>query len=112
MSKIPSQLLKGALEGAILMVIAKGDVYGYALQNKLEALGFGEITEGTIYPLLLKLEKKGEIRGERRASASGPNRKYYRLTTLGEQSLNDFSVSWQQLASAMERLGGSNDESK
>lgn len=53
-----SQMLKGILEGAILRIIQQGDIYGYGLHEKLGTLGFGNIPEGTIYPLLLKLQKK------------------------------------------------------
>ena len=56
---IPSQMLKGTLEGCILTVIGQGEVYGYEISQKLERYGFGKIAEGTIYPLLLRLEKNG-----------------------------------------------------
>ena len=50
-----SQMLKGILEGAILQIIQQGDIYGYGLHEQLGALGFGDIPEGTIYPLLQTL---------------------------------------------------------
>ena len=53
---IPSQLLKGTLEGCILAVIRKKPTYGYEIAQQLAAYGFGRIAEGTIYPLLLRLE--------------------------------------------------------
>lgn len=56
-----SQMLKGILEGAILQIIQQGDIYGYGLHEKLGALGFGDIPEGTIYPLLLKLQKINQL---------------------------------------------------
>ena len=55
---IPSQMLKGTLEGCILTVIGQGEVYGYEISQKLERYGFGKIAEGTIYPLLLSPRKK------------------------------------------------------
>lgn len=54
---IPSQMLKGTLEGCILAIISKNETYGYEISKQLETYGFGEIAEGTIYPLLLRLEK-------------------------------------------------------
>ena len=48
-----SQMLKGILEGAILRIIQQGDIYGYGLHEKLGTLGFGNIPEGTLYPILL-----------------------------------------------------------
>ncbi len=67
-----SQMLKGILEGAILRIIQQGDIYGYGLHEKLGTLGFGNIPEGTIYPLLLKLQKNKLIVGVRRPTGNGP----------------------------------------
>ena len=53
---IPSQMLKGTLEGCILAVIGEQETYGYEISQQLERYGFGKIAEGTIYPLLLRLE--------------------------------------------------------
>lgn len=110
MTKIPSQMLKGVLEFAILKVIADGPTYGYALQTRLSALGFGTVTEGTIYPLLLKLQRSGQVTAERRPSDSGPARKYYSLTADGVQALTDFAPAWRQLVVAMRDLGLGVDE--
>ena len=59
---IPSQLLKGTLEGCVLAVIRQAPAYGYEIAQKLAAYGFGQIAEGTIYPLLLRLERNGAVR--------------------------------------------------
>ena len=56
---IPSQMLKGTLEGCILKVISHKETYGYEISEKLKEYGFFDISEGTIYPLLLRLEKNG-----------------------------------------------------
>ncbi|MEG0520818.1 MAG: PadR family transcriptional regulator, partial [Erysipelotrichaceae bacterium] len=58
---IPSQMLKGILEGCILSIIAQEETYGYEISEKLKAIGFGEISEGTIYPMLLRLTKNEYI---------------------------------------------------
>lgn len=99
-----SQMLKGILEGAILRIIQQGDIYGYGLHEKLGTLGFGNIPEGTIYPLLLKLQKNKLIVGVRRPTGNGPDRKYYHLTDAGQDALADFQQQWQQLAQAMAQL--------
>ena len=54
---IPTQMLKGTLEGCILKVISKNETYGYEISEALKDYGFSNISEGTIYPLLLRLEK-------------------------------------------------------
>ena len=106
-----SQMLKGILEGAILRIIQQGDIYGYGLLEKLGTLGFGNIPEGTIYPLLLKLQKNKLIVGVRRPTGNGPDRKYYHLTDAGQDALADFQQQWQQLAQAMAQLNQGGTES-
>lgn len=104
MTKISSQLLKGVLENAILMIIARGETYGYALIQQLAEAGFGSIPEGTVYPLLLKLQRNGLITAERHASTTGPDRKYYQLTSAGHEQVMAFLPEWQQLVEAMMTL--------
>lgn len=107
MRKLPSQLLKGSLEGALLQVIANQECHPYEIHQALVEAGFGEIADGTIYPLLLKLERAKQIKGEKRASPSGgPPRKYYHLLPDGELALTEFKTDWAQLDAAMHRLGG------
>ena len=74
---IPSQMLKGTLEGCIMAIISRQPTYGYEIAEQLKNYGFGQIAEGTIYPLLLRLEKNGLANAEYRASEIGPKRKYY-----------------------------------
>ena len=93
-----SQLLKGILDGCVLAVIAKAPVYGYELSKKLQDLGLGDVSEGTIYPVLLRLQKQALIVGEIKPSESGPNRKYYSLTPEGIDALQMISLEWQQLS--------------
>ena len=101
---IPSQLLKGTLEGCVLAVIRQAPAYGYEIAQKLAAYGFGQIAEGTIYPLLLRLERYGAVRPELRPSALGPSRKYYALTEAGERALEEFIASYAELSRAVDRL--------
>ena len=101
---IPSQLLKGTLEGCILAAIRQRPTYGYEIAQTLAACGFGQIAEGTIYPLLLRLEKNGAVRSETRPSPLGPSRKYYSLTETGERALEDFMASYAELSRAVDRL--------
>ena len=58
---IPSQMLKGMLEGCILEIINKQETYAYEISEKLSKYGFGEISEGTIYPIILRLQKNEMI---------------------------------------------------
>lgn len=101
---LKSQLLKGVLDGCILAVIEKEPVYGYELSKKLQDAGLLDVSEGTIYPVLLRLQKNGYIRGEMRPSESGPNRKYYFLTQVGEEALNVIAEEWEKIATPVQTL--------
>lgn len=108
---IPSQMLKGTLEGCILAIISRRETYGYEIAETLEGYGFGRIAEGTIYPLLLRLERNGLVRTEYRASELGPKRKYYSLSDAGRGELSSFIRSYRELESAVgSLLGGENNE--
>ena len=109
---IPSQLLKGTLEGCILAAIRQRPTYGYEIAQTLAASGFGQIAEGTIYPLLPRLEKNGAVRAETRPSPLGPSRKYYSLTQAGEQALADFMASYAELSRAVDRLLAKTEEER
>lgn len=101
---IPSQMLKGLLEGAILEIIRQEETYAYEISRKLEAYGFGDISEGTIYPIILRLQSNKCIHGEQKPSPQGPKRKYYRLTPIGFEQLNDFKNNWSLLSNALDQL--------
>lgn len=101
---IPSQMLKGTLEGCILAVISKDEIYGYEISRQLGEYGFGSIAEGTIYPLLLRLEKNGLVTAVYRQSELGPKRKYCSLTDKGRTELEQFAENYRELSSAVERL--------
>ena len=98
-----TQLLKGVLEGCILAVIKREEVYGYELSLKLQNYGL-EVSEGSIYPVLLRLQKEKLIKGEMRKSPSGPNRKYYFITEKGLEALEDFQSNWEEIKAPVERL--------
>ncbi|QGH32961.1 PadR family transcriptional regulator [Gracilibacillus salitolerans] len=100
---VRSQLLKGILEGCILAIISRETVYGYELAMKLQNQGL-DVSEGSIYPILLRLQKEKLIQGEMRKSPSGPNRKYYTLTDAGEVSLLIFQENWENVKKPVDQL--------
>jgi PadR family transcriptional regulator PadR len=99
-----SQLNRGTLEGCILRIIQDEEIYGYDILRKLLEYGFEDISEGTIYPLLLRLEKKAMITAKKKASPLGPKRKYYTITETGEQAMELFEVHWQKVQEAVGRI--------
>lgn len=98
-----SQLLKGILEGCILAIIKRQAVYGYELSLKLKEYGLS-VSEGSIYPILLRLQKEKLISGEMKQSPSGPNRKYYFLTEQGREALEEFEVNWEEVKKPVDLL--------
>ena len=99
-----TELLKGALEGIVLQKISRGETYGYEITNYLIDMGFQDIAEGTVYTVLLRLEKKGLLVAEERKSEAGPSRKFYQLNEAGEQYLADFWEKWSFLSEKMAQL--------
>lgn len=100
---IKSQLLKGILEGCMLAIIARKSVYGYELSMKLQKYGL-TVSEGSIYPVLLRMQKNGLIKGISKPSPNGPNRKYYNLTEKGIKALDTFKVHWAEIKQPVDQL--------
>lgn len=103
-NKIDSQMLKGTLYGCILLLLSKKEMYGYMISDELDTYGFKNISKGTIYPLLLSLERKGVIKGNLKPSIYGPKRKYYSLTKKGIKEKQEFFKEWNQLNSCLTNL--------
>lgn len=92
-----TQLLKGVLDGCVLQIISKKEIYGYELVQELRGYGFETIVGGTVYPLIQKLEKQHLIKSELKKSPDGPDRKYFSLTEAGEEYLVNFKQHWESL---------------
>lgn len=99
-----TQMLKGVLDGCVLAIIAREEIYGYELVKTLKESGFPNIVGGTIYPLLQKLENKGCITSEIKKSPDGPDRKYFSITSEGIAYLKDFRLQWSQLENKVDRI--------
>jgi PadR family transcriptional regulator PadR len=89
-----SQWLRGVLELCVLGLLAKRESYGYELSQSLEAAGLGQIQGGTLYPVLLRLQRTGLVSGSWREGAAGPARKYYRMTAAGDETLRRTAADW------------------
>ncbi|WP_028411058.1 PadR family transcriptional regulator [Bacillus sp. 123MFChir2] len=99
-----SQMLKGILEGCLLAIISEGEIYGYEMSEKLARYGFTMASEGSIYPLLIRMQKEELIISTMKESSSGPKRKYYTLTEKGEDALDNFMERWEAMQSSVQRL--------
>ncbi|MBN6886518.1 PadR family transcriptional regulator [Cytobacillus horneckiae] len=96
-----TQMLKGIIDGCILAIIHEKEIYGYELAEKLEQYGFDSFSEGTIYPLLMRMQKEELVTSTLKKSTAGPKRKYYSLTSKGEQELRKFIKRWKLLQSSV-----------
>jgi len=103
---IEIQLRKGVLELCVLALLAEHDGYAYDIASRLAgAIGMGE---GTIYPLMRRLQNEGLVETYLVESPAGPSRKYYRLTAAGRRSFQSQKTAWSAFAGAVEDIVGLN----
>lgn len=102
-----SQIKRGTLEYAILLLIQKEDRYGYDLIHSMENFPMLKTKESTVYPLLRRLLKSGYLDAYWKDNSDGiPPRKYYRLTETGKTYLSKLDEDWKILMSNIEALRG------
>ncbi len=99
-----SQLLKGVLDMCLLAIVAEEPSYGYEMAQKLRERGLGLVSEGSIYPLLSRLQKQGLVEGYQVASREGPQRKYYRIAEHGRNRLDEWTREWRELSIGVETV--------
>lgn len=99
-----TQLMKGILEGCVLAVIARGETYGYEILTELEKAGFDELGEGTLYPVLTRLDKNGYILCRKAKSPLGPIRKYYTITDTGRERLAAFEINYKKISDSTNKV--------
>ena len=101
---IQVQLQKGVLEMCVLALLGDGDNYAYEIASRLAAgIGMGE---GTIYPLMRRMQNDGLVTTYLQESASGPSRKYYRLTPDGHAAFKAQHAEWNAFTAAVEKILG------
>ncbi|WP_046472116.1 PadR family transcriptional regulator [Allosalinactinospora lopnorensis] len=98
------QLLKGVLPLLLLRLLAAQESYGYELVVRLREHGLEGVATGTVYPALTRLERDGQVSSRLLASASGPARKYYRLTERGYTALRQAEGAWHSLSAVVSAL--------
>lgn len=99
-----TEMLKGTLEGCVLEIISGEEIYGYAITRRLNELGFTDVVEGTVYTILLRLEKNRLVQVTKRPSGMGPPRKFYTLNDAGREELAMFWAKWEYITSRIDRL--------
>jgi PadR family transcriptional regulator PadR len=100
------ELKRGALELVVLQLLWPGEAYGYEIASKLSERTQGalEVTDGTLYPVLYRLERAGFVDVRWDTPRRGVPRKYYRLTDAGRRELQQLVRDWTTFAGAMARL--------
>ena len=98
-----SDLLQGTLDVLVLKVVALGPVHGYAIAQRLQQMSRDvlQVQQGSLYPALHRLEKRGWLRAEWAASETGREARFYTLTRLGRKQLTEQSESWDRLSAAI-----------
>jgi PadR family transcriptional regulator, regulatory protein PadR len=99
-----TEMLKGVLEGCVLEIISRGDTYGYEITRKLNALGFTDVVEGTVYTILLRIEKNMLVEITKKSSDIGPPRKFFTLNDAGREEMRRFWEKWEFVASKINQL--------
>ncbi|MEG0365621.1 MAG: PadR family transcriptional regulator [Coprobacillus sp.] len=99
-----TEMLKGVLEGCVLEIISRKETYGYEITQKLNSLGFKDVVEGTVYTILIRLEKNNLVNTIKRPSDMGPPRKFYSLNDEGYAELQKFWDKWGFITSKLTKL--------
>ena len=99
---IEIQLKKGVLGLCVLALLARADSYAYEIASRLsDAIDMGE---GTIYPLMRRMQSDGQVETYLVESPSGPSRKYYRLTDAGRTALEVQTADWGAFTRAVDAV--------
>jgi PadR family transcriptional regulator, regulatory protein PadR len=102
MSK-PPDLVQGTLDLLILKILALEPMHGWAISQRLRQVSRGalQVSDGSLYPALHKLEQEGWVQAEWRTSELGRRAKFYQLTRPGRKQLERESANWERLSSAI-----------
>ena len=101
-----TEMLKGILEGCILEIISHEEIYGYEITRRLNALGFSDVVDGTVYTILVRLEKNNLVEITKKKSDMGPPRKFFTLNEAGQKELEKFWAKWEFVSTRINELKG------
>ncbi|MDY5211034.1 PadR family transcriptional regulator [Intestinibacter sp.] len=99
-----TEMLKGVLEGCVLEIISHEETYGYEITRKLNELGFSDVVDGTVYTILVRLEKNKLVETTKKKSDIGPPRKFFTLNDAGREELKKFWQKWEFVSSKISLL--------
>ncbi len=99
-----TEMLKGVLEGCVLEIISRKETYGYEITRQLNALGFSDVVEGTVYTILVRLEKNKLVETTKKPSDMGPPRKFFAINDAGREELQRIWAKWAFVSSKINEL--------
>jgi PadR family transcriptional regulator, regulatory protein PadR len=106
MAESTSELLHGTLEALVLKTLAGGRLHGYGIAQAIEDAteGVVAVEEGSLYPALYRMERKGRIEAEWGVSELGRRAKFYRLTPRGRKELTAQTAEWARFSAAISKV--------
>ncbi len=99
-----TEMLKGVLEGCVLEIISHEEIYGYEITRRLNSLGFSDVVDGTVYTILVRLEKNRLVETTKKKSDMGPPRKFFTLNDAGRKKLQKFWEKWDFVSTKINQL--------
>ncbi|KAI3349106.1 PadR family transcriptional regulator [Clostridium botulinum] len=99
-----TEMLKGVLEGCVLEIISHEEIYGYEITRRLNSLGFSDVVDGTVYTILVRLEKNKLVETTKKKSDMGPPRKFFTLNDAGRKELQKFWDKWDFVSTKINQL--------
>ncbi|MDY0346226.1 MAG: PadR family transcriptional regulator [Acholeplasma sp.] len=100
------QIIKGFLDGFVLSVLENENLFTTDIIHRLDELGYKNLSEGTIYPLLLRLESSNLISSDKVYNALGPSKKKYKITPQGLDELQSIKDIWQEFKTLSDSILG------
>ena len=103
MNPVKSEMPQGTLDMVILQVVGAGPIHGYALAHRIRLISRDllQIQQGSLYPALHRLENRGFLTADWKASETGRDAKFYRLTPEGRAQLKAETANWARLSKAI-----------
>ena len=103
MNEDKSAVLKGTLDMLILKIVALGPIHGYAISQRIQQISkdYFQLQQGSLYPALHRLENRGWLAADWRATDTGRDAKFYKLTAKGRKQLEAEMEGWERMSQAV-----------
>ena len=102
----PTDVLQGTLDLLVLKALALGPMHGWGIAQRIQDLSRNafEVGQGSLYPALVRLERRGSVAADWAVTENNRRARYYRLTTLGQRQLRQETESWRNYAHAVDLI--------